>query len=156
MGYKVLSDGSIQADTAAEAIEVAKLMQGGAKAPTPADGNKTHKPAGNPLSDEQVRDIAATFKDWVVPAAYKFLAAIMESPPGGATAEVMMRALGIDNPKAFGGQSAAINKLIQRCGFTLEHVYETTSTAGGRFWRARPKIAEALELVRRMRAYSLL
>jgi hypothetical protein len=156
MRYRVNPDGSIDAATATEAIELAEMVRArNAEKSTalftallPKSGGKVApKPA---ISPEAAQEISGEFSDWVVPSAIKFLGTIQQASASGASAQEIMQAIGISDPKAFGGRSAAINKLITRTGFSVSQVYDASRNGQGRFWKGKSKLGEALNVIKTM------
>lgn len=153
---KVNPDGSFEAATPAEAVEISRLLRGNVAANSPAAAAKPAKSSGAktpPAPVENGAEIAASVSSWVIPSAIQFLTAIKDAAPPGADRDALMRAMGIGELQAFGGRIAAINKVLERSGFTLSQVYEGIRNPQGKFWKAKPKISEALA---RMHVLSLL
>lgn len=148
MPIKLLPDGTVIADTATEMAEYAKLMRAAPIAATPASPARNGKAAPKPMGADAAHEIAASVSDWVIPSAIKMLTTISESSAPGADRDTIMRAMGIDDPKAFGGRSAAINKLLEKLGFQVNHVYEGVRNPQGKFWKGRAKLNEALATIR--------
>jgi hypothetical protein len=156
MGYRVNLDGSIDAATAAEAVELAELMRArnAAKPAVSAADAKSAKILPKPMmSPELAQEIIGEFSDWVVPSAIKFLGTIQEAQSTGASAQQIMQAIGISDPKAFGGRSATINKLITRTGFSVSQVYDASRNGQVRFWKGKAKLGEALNIIKTMAAH---
>ena len=154
MSIRVLPDGTIEGVTVAEALEIQREIRlRGApvvNAATPPKG--FIPPASRAVTPDAAKAILSDFKEWVLPSALEFLTAIQGSPKPGATAEVMMRALGIDDPKAFGGRTASINKLIASAGFKVDLVYDATRTSAGRFWVPGWEIGRAIAHLKTLKA----
>ncbi len=134
-----------------QAIELSKRLQEkpapAAKAP-PVNGARR---TAEPMTAAKAEEIVAGLSDWVVPNAIAFLETISAARPHEVTSAQMMANIGLTDAKAFGGRSAAINKLLSKLDFNPDNVYETAKTRGGRYWKARTKIDEALMRVKALR-----
>jgi hypothetical protein len=99
------------------------------------------------FSEKVDRAQSKKFPAWVPEATLKFLVTINNAGPEGADSATMMKALGLDEPKAFGGRSAMINRLIEDTGYAQAQVYDNTRTSAGRVWKARKHLPDAIRAV---------
>jgi hypothetical protein len=144
MGIKIMYEGvQFEASDAAEAAELFRQLRGG---PVPSIRVNPPQPATASKGPQYQSVLPTEFPDWVAPAALKFLVAIREAPSEGADSATMMKALGLalDQPKALGGRSAMINRLIEDTGLSPSSVYDNKRTGKGRFWKPKRYLSEAI------------
>lgn len=148
--YRFTHNGTpFEADTAQglkELYEMIVLMRPTPVKPPSATAPKSKPPAA-PVDDDRIP--LSAFPEWAPKATLDFLRAIVAAPPDGADSEMMKRALGVTEPKALGGRSAVINRLIESTGFRLHQVYDNTRTAKGRFWKSRKAIDDVIAEIER-------
>lgn len=145
MGIKLNFDGvEFEAATAAEAAELYRQLRTASAVPTPAAARAAPHVAKPPRADDEPE---GSFPDWAPGAAVAFLKAIRDAGPQGADSATMMKALGISLPKALGGRSAIINRLIVDCGLNPTQVYDNKRTGQGRFWKPKKHLPDAISAI---------
>jgi hypothetical protein len=80
-----------------------------------------------------------------------FLESIVGAGDKGSEADQIMRAVGIDKPKALGGVSVRVNNVLLKHQFKPEDVYSNRRPTDGspRTWKSGHRIQEALESLRK-------
>jgi hypothetical protein len=134
---------TFNADTAAGLVELYRALRS-EKPVTRAKESFATKVAAQKVFDHAQ---SKKFPEWVPEAALKFLTVINNAGPEGADSATMMKALGISEPKAFGGRSAMINRLIEDTGYAQAQVYDNTRTSAGRIWKARKHLPDAIAAI---------
>lgn len=77
-----------------------------------------------------------------------FLNAIHGGGERGVNTGKIMRAVGIESPRAFGNRGKNINRLLKGLGFEPHDVYTNArNDKGDREWKQGPKFAQAMEAV---------
>jgi hypothetical protein len=90
--------------------------------------------------------------EWAPESALQFLLAIRDGGNSGTEVEALMHALRVTKPKAIGGRSAIINRLLNQMGFDPGLVYDNKRTANGRIWKPKRAISEAIAALERKSA----
>jgi hypothetical protein len=80
-------------------------------------------------------------------ATLAFLSAIRDAGTQGAEVTQIMHALGVRAPKGVGSRTTIVDKSLKEIGFTAEEVYDNERTSQGRFWRAGPRLFEAIDFI---------
>ena len=87
--------------------------------------------------------------------SYAFLKAIVKATQEGeegASADDLMKALGITQPKALGGRTVKVRNFLAKIGFNPDEIYSNPRVVGEeRVWIAGPtnKILEAMEALQK-------
>jgi hypothetical protein len=154
--YKFTFEGTpFEAETAAALAELYREVTAGTAVASGRSGAFTAKnrPEKQQKTQRTISKESETeFPEWVPDSSLKFLTAVANAGPHGADSETMMKALGINKPKALGGRSAMINRLIEDTGWPQSQVYDNRRTSAGRFWKARKHLPDALtEIQNRLR-----
>jgi hypothetical protein len=132
-------------DTAAEVAAIVRELRGLRRVAMKAAPVETMaKNAANAKAERESNEPDAGFPNWAPGAALKFLTTIRDGGPNGVSAEPIMRALNASTPKAIGGRSAIINRLLRKHGFTPTHVYDNERTQKGRVWIPRKQLPNAI------------
>jgi hypothetical protein len=146
MGIKLNFDGmEFEAATAAEAAELYRQLRNASTVPPPSAARAPIIHANKQPRTEDEPE--GSFPDWTPIAAIAFLKAIRDAGPQGAGSGTMMAALGITMPKALGGRSAIINRLIVDCGLNPSQVYDNKRTGQGRFWKMKRHLPDAISAI---------
>jgi hypothetical protein len=80
--------------------------------------------------------------------AIAFLTTIANADADGATADDIAKAVGVKHTKGVGGKAARVNNTLIELGLKPEDIYSNTKTLDGRFWKPRPRIHEAIEILK--------
>jgi len=149
-GFKFTFDGiPFEADTATGAAELFHALKNAGVRPA-MESAAPKKPVTKRAKTTRIATVTlldSAFPDWVPEAAFKFLSAIRDAGQSGADSETMMKALGIDQPKALGGRSAIINRFIESTGHTQAQVYDNKRTSAGRFWKPRKHLGDVIDVI---------
>lgn len=149
--YKFTFEGTpFEAETAAALAELYREVTAGTAVASSRSGAFTAKnrPEKQQKTQRTISKESETkFPEWVPDSALKFLVAVRNAGPSGADSEAMMKALGVTKPKALGGRSAIINRLIEDTGFAQGQVYDNRRTSAGRFWKPRKHLPEAIAAI---------
>lgn len=79
-----------------------------------------------------------------VETSLSFLRAIEQAEPVGLNTKGATQALGTVHRNSIGSKTPIINRQLRRNGYSPDEVYRRQRTPGGNFWRAGPKIGEAI------------
>lgn len=93
-------------------------------------------------------DRQPVFAEWAPSATLGMLMAIRNSSQHGPSSDEMMRAMGASDGKALGGRTAQANRLLDHLGFDVDDVYTSTKDSKQRYWRAGPRIDDAIRTVK--------
>jgi hypothetical protein len=87
----------------------------------------------------------------VIRTAMKFLMAIRDAPDGAQTS-VIMKALGVTDPRAIGSRTSTINKVLKSLGMTHSSVYYSNRLIDGRLWLPGDQLPSAIGNLRKLLA----
>lgn len=141
---KVVFQGAeIEVQTLAEAAELVRMLTDAATPQAEPARQSIRKPvARQPKAKSSAN---SSFPDWAPQAALSFLTTIRDAGQSGAHTDAMMKSLGITAPKALGGRSAIINRVIEDIGYAQTQVYDNKRTAAGRIWKPRKHLQDAIK-----------
>jgi hypothetical protein len=145
MSIKFSVDGiEFTADTAAEAAAMLRELRMHRGVSSTLAGRRGRAGAA-PRGDHAPGELKAEFPAWAHGAALKFLTTIRDGGSKGIGSTLVMKALDTTKPKAIGGRSAIINRLLQELGFSPSQVYDNSRTPIGRVWAPKKQIGVAID-----------
>lgn len=141
--------GEVVCDTAADFLELKRAVEGERKpngaakqANAPAQPERAERPAPSSLSLTSPASRASAEEE-----ALTMLRTIKAAMPRPATAEELVKALGVSHPKGLGSILGRVKDAIKKVGAEPEQVFSTQRTSLGRDYRPGPDFRQALELL---------
>ncbi|MFG0318243.1 MAG: hypothetical protein ACF8XB_13290 [Planctomycetota bacterium JB042] len=143
MAFKVLPDGSIEADTAREALELQDAILARRRAKRTSSATSGDRSAG--VADGPPKSKYDQLR--------RFLEVIHDAGAGGMTTDDLAQTVGVGGPKGLGPLSSRFRRQLEDLGFDLDKVAVRFPGAdGSRRWRSEKLIEKALEKVRQAAA----